>query len=214
MIDMHTHILPSVDDGCQSLLEARDMLRMEILNGVDTVILTPHFSLGEDKDKLYNLFLDFKKEVIDIPIKLYFGAEILYRDGIIDAAQKKELITLGDSNYVLIEFDFIDMGYPISDCLYDINCSGYKVILAHPERYSYLSIDELIRIHNLGIIFQVNTSSLLGRFGLKIKRRAKKMAKLGLIDIIASDCHSSKKRVPNLTNKFDKYISKSFKVKV
>lgn len=206
MIDIHTHILPGVDDGCQTLAEARKMLEMEYENGVDTVILTPHFDLSKDRGILLDSFAKFREQVKDIPVRLVLGAEILWKPGTLDALKRGELFTLGDSSWVLIEFDFVDWNYHIADTLFDFVCCGYQVILAHPERYLYLSVEDLREIKSRGVFLQVNTSSLLGDFGRTVKKRAKKLAASGMIDFIASDCHSTGTRSPNLTEEFRRYI--------
>ena len=213
MIDIHTHILPNVDDGCKSLEEARECLLMCKKNGVDSVILTPHYSIRDKKEKLINAFEEFKKQVSDIDINIYFGAEMMYSRGFLKALREKKAITLNDSEYLLIEFELFDAGYDIRSSLYDIKCLGYKIILAHPERYSYISIKELEQLKRDGVLFQVNTTSLNGSHGTAIKNRALQLHKLKMIDFISSDCHSPNGlRSPNLDESYLKYVNNVKKI--
>ena len=207
MIDIHTHILPNFDDGCKSLEESRECLLALKNNGVDKVILTPHFYVDGDKNALIKLFEDFKEAVKDIDVKLYLGAEIMYTRGFTKHLFKDSVVGLNGNDVLLIVFPFVNTGIDIKEALYDVTCLGYKVVLAHPERYLYLKIEDIIKMKKLGIIMQVNATSLDGGEGFKIKHRAKKMARLGLIDFVASDCHSiNGKRKPTLNSKYLKYI--------
>ena len=208
MIDIHTHILPNVDDGCKTLEEARECLLISKKNGVNSVILTPHFSIRDKKEKILNAYEEFKKQVEDIDINIYLGAEMMYSRGFLKALREKKVITLNESEYLLIELELFDAGYDIRSSLYDIRCLGYKIILAHPERYIYLSIKELEQLKKDGVLFQVNVSSLNGAHGIMIKNKALQLYKLGLIDFVSSDCHSSQgHRSPNLDDSYLKYVN-------
>jgi protein-tyrosine phosphatase len=214
MIDIHTHILPNYDDGCRTLEEARECLLKQKSNGVNHVILTPHFSIKDDKEHLIEYFEKFKKQVEDIGVNLYLGAEVMYSRGFIKALREKKVLTLNNSQYMLIEFEFFNTGVDMKEALYDVMCMGYKVILAHPERYDYLSINQLQSIKRLGVLFQVNVSSLSGEHGLKAKSKALELHKKGMIDILASDCHRSlKHRIPNLDSSWLKYENSIINVK-
>ena len=213
MIDIHTHILPNYDDGCKTLKEARECLLISKKNGVNSIILTPHFSIRDDKEKLLNAYEEFKKQVADIDINIYLGAEMMYSRGFLKALKEKKAITLNESEYMLLEFELFDAGYDIRSSLYDIKCLGYKIILAHPERYSYLSTKDLQILKSDGILFQVNTSSLIGLHGSKVKNKALELYKLGMIDFVSSDCHSSNGlRSPNLNDSFLKYVNNVKKI--
>ena len=213
MIDIHTHILPNYDDGCKTLKEARECLLISKKNGVNSIILTPHFSIRDDKEKLLNAYEEFKKQVADIDINIYRGAEMMYSRGFLKALKEKKAITLNESEYMLLEFELFDAGYDIRSSLYDIKCLGYKIILAHPERYSYLSTKDLQILKSDGILFQVNTSSLIGLHGSKVKNKALELYKLGMIDFVSSDCHSSNGlRSPNLNDSFLKYVNNVKKI--
>ena len=96
MIDIHTHILPNYDDGCKTLEEARECLLISKKNGVNSIILTPHFSIRDDKEKLLNAYEEFKKQVEDIDINIYLGAEMMYSRGFLKALKEKKAITLND----------------------------------------------------------------------------------------------------------------------
>lgn len=217
MIDLHTHIIPNVDDGANSFDDALKMLNLEIENNVDTVILTPHYFLSSYSKTNWNLVRTNYKKLVKLasglPIKLLLGAEVYYSKLVYEALKNNNIPTLNRSKYVLIEFSLVDEYYNIEEVLYNIQCLGYKPVLAHPERYLYLPISSIENMHNSGILIQMNTSSILKDFGGEIYRRAKKMLKLNCVDLVASDAHSSNVRKPNLKSTLE-LIEKKHKVNI
>ena len=162
MIDIHTHILPAVDDGAKSFEDSLKMIQLEIENGVDTIILTPHYFKNElnaqNKDLIFAQYEKLLEKTKDLNIKLILGSEIYYSDEIMDELISNKIITLGNSKYLLIEFSLYNEYYNIPDVFLDIMALGYKVIFAHPERYVYLSVNQIKKISELGCLIQINTS--------------------------------------------------------
>lgn len=185
MIDIHTHILPNVDDGSDSLEISRYLLNQEIEEGITKVILTPHQNKQSlDKDGLTKKFNEFKESVKDLNVELYLGSELYYYTGIKDDLLANKILTLMDSKYFLIEFS-TRVEYNIKDILYDLSIIGYKPIIAHIERYDYLSFDDYFEIAKYAKI-QVNAKSFYNK---NYKKACKFLLKNNLIDFIASDCH-------------------------
>lgn len=210
MIDIHTHILPGVDDGAASYEEALEILKMELASGVNRVVLTPHVQNRVQKvsrNEHPKIFNDFKRFVEEhLPeIKLYLGSEVKY-DEFKETDYDRYLIE--GTNYLLIEFSQTKEEN-IIDVLYNLISKGYQPILAHVERYTYLTIEDVKRIKLDGSLIQVNSGAVLGTDGLKYKRLAHKYIKLGLIDFIASDCHDTEKRGPSLSKALKK-LGKKF----
>ena len=144
MLDIHTHILPNVDDGSKSLEESIELLRSEVNNGVTTVILTPHQNARiKTKNELIKRFLEFKKE-IDF-IDLYLGSEIYYYDDLIADLVNDRVLTINNSKYVLVEFS-TRTETNIADIVYEIVLKGFKPIIAHIERYPYLTLENYLAI--------------------------------------------------------------------
>ena len=197
MIDMHTHVIPFVDDGSKSIEDSIDMIKQELQQGIDTVICTPHFihrryekSVDEIK-KNYNLLLDKVKE-LNLNVNLLLGQEICYthRVNIIEMLKKKELLTLNDTPYVLLEFSYHHEPEDIYDIIYNFRVNGYKVVVAHVERYEWITVDKVKGLISEGAIIQINSGSVVGSNSIKEKRFVKKILKLDLVDIVASDIHS------------------------
>ena len=178
MIDIHTHILPNVDDGSKSLDISKKLIEEDIKYGVDTIILTPHQNkLNLNKELIINEFNKFKNEVKDYNINIYLGSEIYYYDELLKDLDQNKIITMNKTNII--------------DSLYDIKLKGYKVIIAHIERYSYLSFHDIINIHKEGYLIQVNTKSFERK---EHKKLIKFLLKNDLIDFISTDCHDLDKR--------------------
>ena len=197
MIDIHTHIIPCVDDGSPSLEESIKMIKHEIDIGVDTIICTPHHIYGrymksveEIKEQFELLKKEVKKE--KLPIKLLLGQEICYSHKEDQIAMLKEgkLLTLGGSNKILLEFSFTREPEDILEVIYNFSINGYKVIIAHVERYEWMTYDKVLSLRNEGALIQINSNSYLGLTTWKEKRFTRKLIKNGLVDYVASDTHS------------------------
>lgn len=187
MIDIHTHILPNIDDGSKSIDESVMMLEKEIKDGINTVVLTPHFR--NNKELIIKRFNEFIKN-INLDINLLLGSEIHYEKNTLDLLKRDELLTINNTKYLLIEFSPYEDKNTIKKTLYNICVNGYHPIFAHAERCA-LDIKDYEEIKRDGTLIQVNVSSL------KIKL-VKKLIKNNLVDFIASDCHSVNERMPNM----------------
>lgn len=197
MIDIHTHIIPCVDDGSPSLEESIKMIKHEIDIGVDTIICTPHHIYGrymksveEIKEQFELLISEVEKE--KLPIKLLLGQEICYshREDQISMLKEGKLLTLGGSNKILLEFSFTREPEDILEVIYSFSINGYKVIIAHIERYEWMTYDKVLSLRNEGALIQINSNSYLGLTTWKEKRFTRKLIKNGLVDYVASDTHS------------------------
>ena len=204
MIDIHTHILPNVDDGSKSLEESIELLKSEVENGVNKVILTPHQNARiKTKDELINKFIEFKKEINFIDI--YLGSEIYYYENIIDDLINNNVLTINNTKYVLIEFS-TKTETNIADIIYEIVLRGFKPIVAHIERYPYLKLEDYLAIKQNGGLIQINASAIDDKY---YKKRVKILLKNRLIDFVASDCHNIKSRNVDF-NKIKKLIENKY----
>lgn len=197
--DLHTHILFDVDDGSKDIDTSIEMLLLEVKENTTHVFLTPHVQSRVQKverNQHHEVFKLLQEEVSkrNIPVHLYLGAEVLYRSHLFP---DYHTLTLGSSSYVLIEFSMRDET-PIEDIVYDISRMGFIPIVAHIERYPYLSYEDYYRIKQTGAFIQVNTTSILGLDKLVKPKSVIKMIKEGLVDFIASDAHNLNVRKPNL----------------
>ena len=197
MIDIHTHVIPYVDDGSPNLETSLEMIKHEISIGVNEIICTPHHIYHRYEKSVEEIKKNFQllKEAVEkenLPIKLYLGQEICYshREDIIAMLDKGELLTLNNTKRVLLEFSFTREPEDILDLIYNFSIKGYEVIIAHVERYEWMSFDKVKALRNEGALIQINSNSILGLTGGKEKRFVKKLLKNNLVDFVASDTHS------------------------
>lgn len=207
MVDIHCHILPEVDDGADSLREALEMARMAVSSGVTDLAATSHFRGDGDEpgalEVLYRQFQRLEKalETEQIPLKLHMGAEILCLPQTVLLARDRELPTMGDTDYVLCEF-FFDAPYSYMDeILAGIAESGYRPVIAHPERYGAIQRDprRVRRWFRMGYVVQVDKGSVLGAFGSRVQDTAQWLLELGFVHILASDAHSAHRRTTDMS---------------
>ena len=197
MIDIHTHIIPGVDDGSPNLETSIEMIKHEISIGVDSIICTPHhiyhrYEKSVEEIKSNFLLLKEAVEKENLPIKLYLGQEICYshREDIIKMLQEGKLLTLNNTNRVLLEFHFTREPEDLLDIIYSFSIHGYEVIIAHVERYEWMTLDKVIALKGEGALIQINSNSYLGLTTWKEKRFTKLLLKKGLVNYVASDTHS------------------------
>ena len=197
MFDIHTHILPNIDDGSSSIEDSIQMVLDLKEQGINSIILTPHFDIYQNRcnhnTNYIEEFNNFKKEIEkrNIDINLYLGNEIFYTSKVYKYLKEKKVFPLGNTNKVLIEFSFIDEIKNIEDIIYEFKIEGYEVIIAHVERYDYASYKLIKSWKEQGALIQVNASSFYET--RKTKRLVRKLLKNKLIDYIASDIHSFRK---------------------
>ena len=215
MIDVHSHILPFVDDGSSSYESSVQLLRNLRNDGITKIILTPHYKRGVndiEKSKLISEFKDFQAKIKSegIDVELYLGQEVFCDSKIFSLLEEDKLCTINGTKYLLIEFDYFNYT-DILDYVYNIKLMGYIPVIAHIERYGYLDADTLIGIHQLGALIQVNASSILGDNGKKFQKKVFATIKSGLISFVATDIHGG--REISLSSAY-KIVNKKFGKKV
>ena len=193
VVDMHSHVLPGIDDGAKTPEESIQLIRKMMDLGIQKIIATPHIMIDYYKNTpqtingaLEILKAELEKEKIDIVIEA--AAEHYFDETFEERVKKKELMIMGD-NYVLFEFSFISAPPNVIPVVQKLKDLGYKPILAHPERYTYMEMDQFKTLHDWGLSFQLNTISLTGYYGRDSKRLAESLIDQQLIDFISSDMH-------------------------
>ncbi|GAA3973178.1 tyrosine-protein phosphatase [Mucilaginibacter dorajii] len=196
MVDMHSHVLPGIDDGAKTPQDSVILIRKMIDLGIKKIIATPHVMIDFYRNtpetiatSLELLKAELVKENIDIPIET--AAEHYFDETFEARVNEGRLMTMGD-NYVLFEFSFINKPPNVIPVLQRMNDLGYKPILAHPERYPYLDLDQYKNIQNWGCSLQLNTIALTGYYGGDVKRQAEMLVDNQMIDFISSDMHHEK----------------------
>lgn len=211
MIDIHSHILPYVDDGARDTETALEMLKMAKEANTNAIVLTPHSNLYEnDKNLLFEMkfvFEAFKKKIVDekIDIDVYLGGEIFANDDIIDLAKQKSVPTINGSRFMLVEFDFYSSSAYVMQTVRALASMGYVPIVAHPERYECIkkSISNAVEIMNSGGLLQINKGSLTNDFGASAKLCAYELINHRLAQFVASDAHSINFRNTDMELAFD-----------
>lgn len=201
MIDIHSHILPCVDDGPKSLADSVAVVRKLVNQGVTDIIATPHYVADTNyvspRAQNQRVLTVVKKalEKEGIKVNIYLGNEIYIDNNILELLKSKRISTLADSEYILVELP-LDEEYPnYRDILRDLMDAGYKVILAHPERYTVIQKDFEIakELYEMGVLLQSNIASIIGKYGKGAKKTVKKLIKKRLVFTFGSDIHHAGK---------------------
>lgn len=205
MFDIHMHILPGMDDGAKSMADAIAMAEMAVECGVKGVVASSHgntggFTRSDYERALLGLKEELKKE--KIALELYPGMEIYMDHDAIDKLTAGELLTINQSKYVLVEFDFREELWMVQDYLQMLDDAGYIPVIAHAERYAFVQRNPELVYHwaELGYVIQVNKGSLLGGFGRRERETAISLLEHKLIHVIASDAHGIDERTPSMYN--------------
>lgn len=207
--DIHTHILPGVDDGAVDAHQARELVRMAWNNGTRTLFLTPHYRgvyRKNDPLRLKESFSAFSQFIAeDFPgMRLYLGSEIHYEADVPELLEKGKILTLNDSQYVLLEFR---SGVLYSQVIAAISESvryGFTPVIAHVDRYAvFLTNRSLVdEVLNMGALIQLNVDSVMGKNGFRVKRFCQNLLKFQKVHFIASDAHDTLHRPPLLRDCF------------
>lgn len=209
IIDIHNHSLPFVDDGAKSLEEAIDNINYLKSLGITDIILTSHYILNSK----YNATLSKREEIyqelkksLDNDINIYLGNELFITDSktILKLLQNKEITTLNNSRYLLIEFPINSKLNHIDQIICELNDNGIVPIIAHPERYPYFDrhLDELKNILEYNVLLQCNIESINGKYGKTAKKLLKKLLKENMVSFLATDFHHQS--LSNLEKAFKK----------
>ena len=221
MIDIHTHILPEIDDGAESLDDAYEMALMAVRSGVKALVATPHSNQSVDfpdneLQKQKKAFAEFKQILHQekVPLKLYRGMEIWSSVDMVEKIKLGKLITLNHTPYVLIEFAFDEEPWWIEAIIEEIQEAGLIPILAHPERYFSVQDEPYLlqEWREIGALAQMNKGSILGRFGRDVERTAEVLLRNRLFSCIASDAHHAYIRTTDMKELYY-YLQRHYSLK-
>ena len=198
MVDIHSHILPNIDDGASSMEESIQMLEASIASGVDAIVATPHLYPGtyvaptEERDKRLKA-LRAEVQQRELPIEIIAGRECLFSPAIYDYEKDLGKLTINDNGkYLLIESPMQEIPKYVTQMIFDIQVQGVTPIIAHVERYTDIISDPNLALKyiDVGCLMQVNIGSVSGRYGEAVRRTANILLTHRMVHIVASDMHS------------------------
>lgn len=205
MVDLHSHILPNIDDGSKNMEETLKMGRIAEQEGFSKIIATPHYIEGEfilDREQFLNIIKEVNEHFVKnaINIEVLPGLEIYISPDLPSKLKKEEIFTLNNTFYVLIEFPMGNIPIYTEDILYEVRLLGYKPVIAHPERYAKVIEDPnyLKGLIEQGNYVQVNSLSIIGILGKEAKRTAEILLKHRMVHFIGTDAHTSRIRSPRI----------------
>lgn len=210
LIDIHTHILPDMDDGAKDIEQSLAMAQIAVNDGISKIVATPHVMRGvfnNTKSQILNAADEFK-QLLDskkIPLEIVPGAEYHLEPDLPLRLAAGELLTINNlGKYLLVELPANMVPDYTGRVLYELQLQGITPIIAHPERnIGFAREPELLRdLVARGILAQITSGSIIGIFGKSVKNIACKLLNDGLAQGIASDAHSSHGRSPVLSNAF------------
>ncbi len=194
--DIHSHLIPGVDDGSPDI-ETTILIIKELQNlGYKKIITSPHVMSDFYKNSseiilkgLDDVRMELKNQNINIEIdavaEYYIDYDFEQKIG------KEKFLTFGD-NYILVELSFIEASKNFFEIIFKLQLEGYKVVLAHPERYNYFDMKDYINLVDRGVFLQVNLLSLIGYYSPIIKRKTEDLIAANMISFLGSDCHNIK----------------------
>ena len=197
-VDLHSHLIPGIDDGAKNMDESLALVQKLVELGYKKIITTPHVMADfyrNTPDIIRRGLGELREELVknNIDIEVEAAAEYYLDEAFESKLEKGDLLTLG-GEYLLFELSFINYPQSFFTIVQKIQEKGYKPVLAHPERYSYLSaaIENYERIKEAGCHLQLNTISLTGYYGKPTQKIAESLVDANLIDFIGSDMHHVK----------------------
>lgn len=205
MIDLHCHIMPNVDDGASDLNESIEMIRAQVRQGVTEICLTPHmridmFCTPDERIAQEYRQLVQRLEEEHIRVKLQVSREYFYDSEFRKRLRDGKVIPMGDFRVLLLEFGLEVPTEILPEASNRVREAGFTPLFAHVERYRAVQKDmELVKeLMDMGTVIQINAGALLGEEGKLLKSVAWSLLRKGYVNVIASDAHGSRERIPNL----------------
>ncbi|MCC5919318.1 MAG: capsular biosynthesis protein [Cyclobacteriaceae bacterium] len=198
-VDVHSHLLPGLDDGSPSVENSIELLQAFESLGYEKVITTPHVipdQYDNTSEEILSVLESLRKEMrtAGLTIKIEAAAEYYLDEYLIERLDKKEeLLTFGNQ-YLLFETPYVNEPVFIGEAIFKMQSAGYQPVLAHPERYLYLigKDEKVMQWVEKGLKLQVNLNSLKGYYSKSSKKLAESFIKKGIVSFLGSDCHHIK----------------------
>jgi protein-tyrosine phosphatase len=204
VVDIHSHILPEVDDGAKSWDIAISMCRLAATDGITHQVATPHANdrYPYDRERLQALLAQLQQLVGDSP-KLSLGCDFhLSYDNMQDVLTNPARYAIADTRYMLVELSNYSVPAQTTDCFLKLGDRGITAVITHPERNPILreSPQRVLEWAELGCVIQVTGSALSGFWGERTRRAARWLFEHQAVHVLATDAHDMEKRVPILSS--------------
>ena len=192
--DIHSHFIPGIDDGSPDMETTISLIKEMQGLGFKRVITTPHVMSDFYKntsDIILKGLTDIRSElkVQNINMEIEAAAEYYIDYDFEQKIGKEKFLTFGD-NYILVELSFMEAPKNLFDIIFKLQLEGYKVVLAHPERYAFFSMDDYEELVNRGVLLQINWLSIIGYYSPQIEQKTKDLIAADMVSFIGSDCHN------------------------
>lgn len=220
MIDIHTHILPGIDDGAGSLEESLALAEQAARSGIRTVLATPHhyargFYSSSEQIRSETARLNDELEKRNIQLKVLTGQEVRVYDSLLEDLEAGQLSTLASSPYLLVEFPSSNVPKHVEELFHELRLLDVTPIIAHPERNRELAGNtaKLAQLVEAGALAQLTSSSICGTMGRKLQKLSLDLCKNGFVHFIASDAHHAVKRPFDLKEGYEaveKHLGQAF----
>ena len=191
-IDIHSHILPGIDDGSTNFKESKKLIDGYLSLGFKKIIATPHVYEGIYPNSSFTIKESFDSiNTLSKKIKIDYAAEYMADSSLLKKIEEKSVLTL-DQNHVLIEMSYFSFNSLIYDIIFLLRINNYIPVLAHPERYIYLNNNFKVfkKLKRQGCLFQLNMLSATGGYGRNVLKLSEKLVKEDMCDFIGSDIHN------------------------
>ena len=192
--DIHSHFIPGIDDGSPDMETTISLIKEMQGLGFKKVITTPHVMSDfykNSSDIILKGLTDIRSElkVQNINMEIEAAAEYYIDYDFEQKIGKEKFLTFGD-NYILVELSFMEAPKNLFDIIFKLQLEGYKVVLAHPERYAFFTMDDYEELVNRGVLLQINWLSIIGYYSSQIEQKTKDLITADMVSFIGSDCHN------------------------
>ncbi len=195
LADVHSHLLPALDDGVKDFDEALTVVRRLGDLGYQKLVTTPHIMSDTYRNdpetihsRLKELVSFLSKNGMDIKVEA--AAEYYFDSWLMNEVNEgRPLLTFGN-NYLLFEMNYMTEPYQLNDFIFKVTTNGYKPVLAHPERYQFMNLEKAEDLHHRGVLLQVNMLSFIDYYSKPVRQLANQLVDQGWVNFLGSDCHN------------------------
>ena len=215
--DIHSHLLADIDDGAKNWDDTIEMIQLLHSAGYTKFITTPHImndAYQNEPASIINKLNELKEILIarKINVSVEAAAEYYFDEAVFKKLEdKKELLTFGKRN-LLFETNFLSEPLQLKEFIFLATTQGYTLVLAHPERYEYMTLEKAQDLRNRGVLFQINILSIVGFYSNPVQKMAYKLIDKGWVEFLGSDCHSPLQARIILDAKKNNYFQKALRL--